>query len=81
MALLTVVPALLSLSIGVGAISRLYRPLAVVVIGLVVPSILLTLIVLPAAYSLMAALAQGPHTVPCSASVNKTRRCHVPLRC
>jgi HAE1 family hydrophobic/amphiphilic exporter-1 len=51
---LTVVLAMLPAALGVGVGSGQYGPLAVAVIGGVVSSTLLTLVVIPVAYSLMA---------------------------
>ena len=50
---LTIVLAMLPAGIGVGAGAGLYGPLAVAVIGGVISSTLLTLIVVPVAYSLL----------------------------
>ena len=51
---LTVVLAMLPAALGVGIGAGQYGPLAVAVIGGVISSTLLTLVVIPAAYSLMA---------------------------
>ena len=51
---LTVVLAMLPAAVGVGVGAGQYGPLAVAVIGGVVSSTLLTLVVIPVAYSLLA---------------------------
>ena len=58
---MTIVLAMLPAALGVGAGSGSYGPLAVAVIGGVVSSTLLTLVVVPVAYSLLDRWLKGPH--------------------
>ena len=55
----TTVLGLLPLSLGLGAGSEIQQPLAITVIGGLTSSTLLTLVVIPVVYSLMAALLAG----------------------